>query len=404
MKPRIVVVVDWYLPGYKAGGQITAVANLIECVGNTFEFFVFTRDRDSTAKHPYAEIPVDCWVTVGKARVFYTSDLSVRNLRRRIREIEPQIIYLNSFFSVLTIKVLCLRRFGRLPSCAMVLAPRGEFSPGALKLKRLKKWLYRNLAFRGGLFRDLVWQASSELEREHIDITLRTGGLKQPRIQVAWELPSPGWLRMTGGPSKPSKRAGAARFLFLSRVSPMKNLLFALNVFQELTGRVEFDIVGPVGDDTYWEECKKRMAKLPSNVMVTYRGAIPRERVLEAAVGYHFFLLPTLGENFGYAIMEAMAAGCPVVLSDRTPWQDVQEQEAGWCLPLENHQLWQSALQQCMDMDEKTYQTHSLNARHYFEKLVRSNAHREDTVQLFSSALARSMSAQPSDAIAKPAS
>jgi hypothetical protein len=59
MKPRIVVLADWYLPGGKAGGSVSAIANLIELVGDEFRFHVITRDRDITEKSAYAGVQTD---------------------------------------------------------------------------------------------------------------------------------------------------------------------------------------------------------------------------------------------------------------------------------------------------------------------------------------------------------
>jgi glycosyltransferase involved in cell wall biosynthesis len=387
MRPKILIFVEWYLPGYNAGGLITVVANLVEFLGDTFEFFVITRDRDLTDEQPYPHTRCDEWVSVGKAHVFYTADFSLRHLRRRVLEVAPDIMYLNSFFSVLTVKTLSLRRFGLLPTCPIVLAPQGEFSPGALDLNGRRKWLYRNLAFRGGLCSGVVWQAGSDIEREHIDLTLRTGGVKHACIRLAWELPSRDWLRTTRGPAKPAKTPNAARFLFLSRISPKKNLLYALDVLRELRGQVTFDICGPIDDSTYWAECKKRIESFRGDVVVRYRGAIPHDSVLQVAAEYHFSILPTLGENFGYVILEVMAAGCPVILSDQTPWRNVADRGAGWCLPLENRESWRRVLQQCVDMEQQTYTTFSQHAQEFVEGWVTSTDRQDELVRLFDFAL-----------------
>ncbi len=54
--------------------------------------------------------------------------------------------------------------------------------------------------------------------------------------------------------------------------------------------------------------------------------------------GHDLFFLPTLGENFGHVIYEALSAGLPVLLSDQTPWGQVNAQGAGWCFPLDSVQ------------------------------------------------------------------
>jgi glycosyltransferase involved in cell wall biosynthesis len=377
---------DWYLPGYKAGGLITALSNLADFIGDTFELYVFTRDRDLTDKRPYEQIREMEWQAVGRARVLYTSDLSFRHLRRRIFEVMPDIVYLNSFFSPLVIKILCLRKLGLLPKCAFVLAPRGEFSRGALKVKPLKKTLYRNCALRAGLCHGLVWQASSELEGGQIAAVLGSAGRERPCIRVAWDLPSRDWLQATAKPPKKSKIAGG-RFLFVSRISPVKNLLFALEMLANLKGKVEFDIFGPVDDERYWVDCQKRIKAMPENVVVRYQGIIPRELVPSVILDYDFFLLPTQGENFGYVILEALAAGCPVVLSDQTPWREVTEQSAGWALPLEDRESWGRVLQQCVDMEPKAYEALSLKARIFVEGWATFASRSDQTIQLFNVAL-----------------
>jgi glycosyltransferase involved in cell wall biosynthesis len=386
VKPRILIFADWYLPGYKAGGLITALSNLADFIGDAFDLYVFTRDRDLTDKSPYADIRIHEWQTAGHARVLYTSDLSFGHLRRRAFEVVPDIIYLNSFFSPLVIKTLCLRKLGLLPKCAFVLAPRGEFSPGALRIKRLKKTIYCNWALRAGLYNGLVWQGSSELEAEQIARVLRSAGQKQPCIRVAWDLPSRDWLQATAKPPKKPKGEGG-RFLFVSRISPKKNLLFALEMLAKLKGHVEFEIFGPIDDERYWADCQKRIKAMPDNVVVRYQGIIPRELVPSVILGSDFFLLPTQGENFGYVILEALAAGCPVILSDQTPWREVTERGAGWALPLEERESWGRVLQQCVDMEPKAYAALSLNARMFVEGWATSADPRDQTIRLFNLAL-----------------
>ncbi len=388
MRPRIFAVADWYLPGYKAGGALTAISNLIELVGDEFDFCVFTRDRDSTDELPYSMVPVDRWVTVGKARVFYTSDISMKNLRRRIREVEPQIIYLNSFFSRLTVKTLLLRRMGLLPEAAVVLAPRGEFSPGALKLKPYRKWLYRKLMIPAGLYRDLIWQASSELEKEHIrGSATRNGSGDDLGILVAPDVPAPGLASLPYSPQRPRKEPGTVRFVFLSRITPKKNLHFALELLGSADGEIQLDMYGPIDDQDYWEACQEQIRRLPNSIRVSYKGPIPQQQVLEVFAKYHFQLLPTLGENFGYVIIEGLAAGCPILVSDQTPWRELSKKRAGWDLPLKDRGEWRQAIQRCVEMDQNTYEPLSLAARSYFEEWMSSSVYRQGAIELFQRAL-----------------
>src|SRR5690606_2741866 len=128
------------------------------------------------------------------------------------------------------------------------------------------------------------------------------------------------------------KVPGHARFIFLSRINPIKNLLFALELLRELQGNVELDVAGPP-QGVYWQQCRELINTMPPNVTVNYRGSVPHEQVPETLAAAHFFLLPTLNENFGHAIFEAFAVGLPVIISDQTPWQALQEKGIGWDIP-----------------------------------------------------------------------
>jgi glycosyltransferase involved in cell wall biosynthesis len=130
----------------------------------------------------------------------------------------------------------------------------------------------------------------------------------------------------------------------------MKNLAGALRLLGALRGRVTFDIYGPLEDPAYWQECQDLISPLPPNINVKYCGTVPYPNVRNVLSGYDLFLLPTLGENFGHAISDALVAGCPVLISDQTPWRDLERLNVGWDLPLDQPAVLQEALQRCIDM------------------------------------------------------
>jgi len=78
-------------------------------------------------------------------------------------------------------------------------------------------------------------------------------------------------------------------------------------------------------------------------------------------------------ESFGHAIFEALAVGCPVLISDRTPWKNLQEKKAGWDLPLSDIHLITKTLQIVTDMNDDDWQSYrngSLNlAESYVKRL-----------------------------------
>jgi glycosyltransferase involved in cell wall biosynthesis len=387
---KILTFMDYYLPGFKAGGPIRTVSMMVSQLPESFKFLIVTRDRDHTDRGAHPGIKTNEWTDVGRAKVWYLPkrDLSIASLTRLVRMVKPEILYANSFFSRITIRLLVARSLGLLGAIPMVLAPRGEFSAGALRIRRGRKKVFLTFGRTLGLFGNLLWQASSEAERTDI---LRALGERQSvrvsqNIAVAPDIfdhrdhPLP-----TGAP----KRGGAARFVFLSRVSPMKNLRTAIELVGSLSGEVSLDIFGPGDDKKYWRECQAAAAEVRPNVKVIWRGNVSPTDVTTVIAGFDFFILPTLGENFGHVILESLSAGCPVLLSDRTPWKRLEADGAGWILPLEQRQRWVEVLQRCVEMDDPTHQEMRKRARAATQIYARRESAIQQNIALFEEAVRR---------------
>jgi glycosyltransferase involved in cell wall biosynthesis len=362
---KILIVNGSYLPGFKGGGPIRSIANLIDWLGDEFRFRVLTPDRDYTDPRPYDSVIRNAWQRVGKAQVMYLSPDQLRIVpwNRLLSTIDYDLLYLNSFFSTLTVRTLLLRRVGRLQDTPLIIAPRGEFSPGALSLKRWKKWLYILTSKRFGLFKEVLWHATSTSEREHIIGVMRDqADSHNPRIAIAPNL-SPAARTLTTAPvARITKDKNSARLIFLSRIVPKKNLKGALEFVADLRGSIVFDIYGPIEDTQYWEECQLIIRKLPSNVEVNYRGVVKPDEVVSKFAQYHAFVFPTLGENFGHVILEALYGGCLVLTSDETPWQNLDVKGVGWDISLTEPESYQKALDELIKMDNEAYQIRSQQA------------------------------------------
>lgn len=320
-----------YLPGFKAGGPIRSLANMAEALGDEIRFFIGTTDRDLGDAEPYPEIDTNAWIKVGKAEVRYFAprNISIRAIRALIEEVRPDCIYLNSFFDpIFSLRVLIARRVGLIPRMPLLLAPRGEFSLGALTLKSLRKLAYVKGALISGLTRDVMWHASTAIEADDISRAMSIGSSS---IAVGSDL-------ATAPPAnaasawRPRESGRPFRLCFLSRISPKKNLTGALRAIGLVKASVVFDIYGPKEDESYWVECQKLIDELPPHVSVAYRGEVAHQDIATVFACYDLFLFPTLGENYGHVIFEAMSVGLPVLTSDQTPWNDLREAGAGWAI------------------------------------------------------------------------
>lgn len=332
-----------YLPGYRSGGPIRTIANLVDHLGDEIDFRIVTCDRDADSVKPYAGISVDSWNRVGKAMVYYASRRSttLRGVARLIRASPSDVLYLNSFFDWrFTGLPLIVRRLWRLPTVPVVLAPRGEFSRGALEIKHIKKSVYKALVRRVHLYGNIEWQASSDAEKSDIQRELgSTAG-------VIWVAPNLVSRFAQGGSLDALPGHGAdqrLRIIYLSRITPKKNLHYALNLLANVSVPVVFSIYGPVRDAGYWAQCCALMRSLPEHIVVNVGGELLPENVAEVFSRHDLFLFPTRGENFGHVIFEALLAGTSVLISDQTPWE--ADGTACQAIPLDNPDRFVGAIQ-----------------------------------------------------------
>jgi glycosyltransferase involved in cell wall biosynthesis len=196
-------------------------------LGNEFEFDIICNDHDLLDRKPYANVKIDEWNAVNKARVFYVSrkNFNFKSITKLLNETKYDLLYFNSFFSFkFTILPLFIYKFFLLSKKPCIIAPRGEFSPEALKLKYIKKKIYLYISKLFGLYNNLYWQASSDNEKKDILLNFR---ITERIIYIAPDLIShePIGLNYIS-----SRKPGPLRIVFLSRISPMKNLNFLLKV------------------------------------------------------------------------------------------------------------------------------------------------------------------------------
>jgi hypothetical protein len=321
---RLLIFVDWYLPGYKAGGQISSCSNIVYALKDQMDISIITRDRDLDDTIPYTGITADTWQQQQpRVKINYVSpgQVTFGNIKKLIREAAPDTIYFNSMFSY---------RFTLLPLVALksmkqhykiVLAPRGMLQHGAMHFKTTKKTTTLSLLYYAGLLKQVVFHATDEVEEQDIKNNIKG----TPRINMVYDFPA-----IKQEPFKViEKKPGYLDCLFVSRVVGKKNLLHLLQVMAGAKSNITLTIAGPVEDKNYWDECLQQIALLPANCTVNYTGPIPNNQLPAIYRKHHLFVLPTLGENFGHVIFDAFLNGRPVLVSDQTPWRGLEAKKIG---------------------------------------------------------------------------
>lgn len=327
-KPRIVVPTPFFDPAYKAGGAAKSILNLVDALSDEFAFDVHCLDTDIDGER--LDLPARRR-SIGAGGVHYhrPADLGWTSMRGWLRS--GDLLYLNGFFApVFSLKVAAIRRAdAKLRQRPLLIAPRGEVFDKTLKLKSVKKRLAIAGVKAAGLYRDAHWHASTDEERTAIAAVADRLGQRAPDVHVACDVAS---VQSPTPPSMP--RDAVPRLVFFSRLSPKKNLDFALRALARIAEPLTLDIIGPIEDQGYWASCQDLIAAVPQH-RVVYRGTVTPAEVPATLTRYDLLLFPTQSENFGHVIQEALAAGVPVLVSDQTPWRGLAEAGAGWDLPLD---------------------------------------------------------------------
>ena len=337
-KPIILCFLAYYLPGFRAGGPLRTISNLVSHIGTQYRFKIVTRDRDSLSPQRYPSIQVNDWNKVKLAEVFYASPSFLSTFRYLFKTLKCDfdVVYLNSFFDIRfsLLPLLFLHFFSR-DTIPLILAPRGEFSPGARSIKPLRKQIYISLFRIFGLYRHLIWQASSSFEYD--DIVSVFPDIHR-NIFIASDLPAP-VVDFQESNCSTRIESSALSLVFLSRINPVKNLHFLVSSLSKCTSTVSLSVYGPIDDSCYWSYCLELANDLPPNVEFNYLGEIDHCLVSSVLSSFDLFVLPTLGENFGHAILESLMSSTPVLISDKTPWRSTSDGAIN-CLTIDDINPW----------------------------------------------------------------
>ena len=337
-KQKIVILIDWYLPGSKAGGPVRSIYSLISLIKNYFDIYLITTNYDLGRTEGYEEITANKLFKTDEVNYFYfTKDkLNIENICSEINKINPHLVYLNSFWSFnFSIGIVKAKR-NNLITAPVLLAPRGMLGKGALGLKPLRKTVFIFLSRLLGWYKKMKFHATNQLEKKDIQ-----SKFKNAEIFTVSNVNS-------GVPlfTNKDKEIKQLKLFYLSRISTVKNLHFAIEILNQIPAdiKIEYDIFGNLEDKNYWEKCTTLINNLPANIKVNYKYELPFNEVQNVIINYHALFLPTLNENFGHSIVESLLSGCAAIISDQTPWNDLEINNAGFALSLNNKSGFVSAI------------------------------------------------------------
>lgn len=351
---KILILCGRYLPGHRDGGPLRTIINITEALGDEYDFYIACLDRDHGDTEAYPNIKRDAWNSVGKAKVWYVAPGGFSD--KLILELVSgkDCIYLSSFYDDYGYKTLLLKHKGKIEQ-PVYLASMGVFSDAALANKALKKKLFISACKCFGLFKNITWSVTSEFEA--IDVKKHIGS--NIKYVVAEDLPR------SSIPGIKEKQHDILKIAFVSRICAHKNLDFAIRALESIHTPLRFTICGPVQEPEYWASCKKLLANAEFDW--EYKGDIPSEKVQSVLADYDLLLFPSKSENYGHVVFEALSVGCLPFVSDKTPWQDLAEQNVGCNLQLQE-ELFTKAIEDYILLPDDEKNRLAENAVRYAEK------------------------------------
>ena len=376
---KLLICIEWFAPGYKAGGPIQSCINLCLALNKYFDIYVLTTDTDHGEIAPYSTIIPNEWQyqqNLG-VTVYYAAKntITFKEFAAVITAVNADYLYLNLMFSPKFALYPLWLKYVKAINSTVVICPRGSLYESALSLKW---WLKKPLLFllhKANLQRKIIFHATNK--REEIAVLKY---FPKSNIRIADNLPNGLQNSFVGL----LKTKATLDCIFIARIVPIKNLLFLLELIALLKTEIKLSIVGPVEDLVYWETCKKQMSLLPKNITINIVGATPNNELEKLIQQHHLFILPTTGENFGHSIFESLRAGRPVLISDQTPWLNLTEQNAGWHLPLQNKAAFLNVLEQAAAWDQQQFDEHATEAWTYANNFINNPSLTTPYLQLFS--------------------
>jgi len=353
---RILHVTPLYEPAWKAGGVVRAISLLCRgLVSLGHKVTVYTTNTDGTN---YLSVPVNQPVDVGGVEVWYFHTPMPRFFRYS-RELAKacrnsiskfDIVHIASFWNYPAIPASkeCKKR--RIP---YVVSTHGTLVPSALSYRRRKKQLYFNFFDKKVVSGSSALHYTTFLERK----MMQSFRVKKPSFLIPNGLdieefkciPKRIDFRNSIGVSE-----DAIVITFLGRLNWVKGLGILLKGFAKVCHKhlnVFLVLAGPDGGEK--KSLDEISAKLGIKDKVVFIGPVGNYQKMNLFAASDLLTLVSWTENFGYAAVEAMAAGIPVLVSENVGICDaVKEDGAGLVVPVDEDAI-ASALIEMLSDSEK---------------------------------------------------
>ncbi|MGY6530392.1 MAG: hormogonium polysaccharide biosynthesis glycosyltransferase HpsP [Cyanobacterium sp.] len=248
------------------------------------------------------------------------------------------VAHIHALFSPVTTMAASICRYRGLP---YILRPLGTLDPKDLRKKRGLKKIYGNLLEKPNLKGSFGVHFTSQQEA---DVSEDFGaGVNRLVVPLGVEIQG-GMIDDDFIYGKYNIPRDRPLLLFMSRIEPKKGLQFLIPALQRLLNQgynFHFVLAGANPQDREYEtQIKNRITSSELSNFTTITGFVTGDDKVALLQKADLFLLPSFYENFGIAVVEAIAFSTPVLISDQVYiYQEIERAKAGWICSLDEDDL-----------------------------------------------------------------
>ncbi len=205
----------------------------------------------------------------------------------------------------------------------IIISPLGALEPWALSQKKIKKKIAWHLYQKKIMLDSDYIHATSEIEKEHL---IELGIEEKKIIIIGHGIKFDENLRKSFNYKK-------KKMIYFSRIHEKKGLLELISIWDQLKNshNWKLEIYGPVSNTKYLNTIKKRIRlKNLENEIKIFQPIFNNEEKKKIFLKSDCFILPSKSENFGISIAESLSYGLPVLTTKDTPWEIINENNAGY--------------------------------------------------------------------------
>ncbi|NOT76612.1 MAG: glycosyltransferase [Cyclobacteriaceae bacterium] len=373
-KQKVLLLYPYYWPNYKAGGPIQSLYNIVGLFKADVDFYLFSLDHDIDGSKSEEVLPLEVWCKGPQnENIYFAEELSVFKVFKLIQNLKPDVILINGMFNLKTTIPGLI--YSKLFKSKIIISPRGMLQEWALQRNSKKKKIFLTL-LKFYLKKNEIWHATDLQEEEDIH---KIFGNKQ-RVFFASNIPRQvGQLKSIDFNST----RDSIKLVFLSLINPNKNLHLIIEAISKSSSRFTLDVYGPIIEKEYWKRC---LAMDFNKDQIQYKGPVLPWNVPSVLMNYHFFVLPTQGENFGHAIFDSLSAGVPVVISRKTPWKNIDTANAGFYIEIDDHTSLSNVLTEISQLTPDEYYVYKSGSIEYARNYWKQSSYHQDYRFLLSAA------------------